>query len=339
MLDIILQILSVMGIILLVLLCIAIALLLLVLFFPVSYRISGKKDAETLSLSAGADWLFGLLRFRFAYPEPGRLTVKLLLITLFETGISEQEKKAAEKEKSKETKEERTEEHSDTTGQTGAGTAENTENKASAQSPLENRKENQEENKEENSNQGSDRISKKFEKIKFTICSTYDKIKKIWENISYYVSLLQEEETHLLFSHAVKRLGRVFRNILPRKLKANLLFGTGAPDTTGYAFGVYAMFSPVLGPGVIVTPDFERPVLEGDLMATGYITSVVLVWQFLRVVLDRKLWRFIDKLKKGREPEDTSGAGTKEEKDTRRRGADRNKEQKKEKHRKKKHGK
>ena len=227
MLDIILQILSVLGIILLVLLCIIIVFLLLVLFFPVSYRISGKKDAETFSLFAGADWLFGLLRVRFEYPEPGRLTVKLLWSTLYDTGASKQEEKATEKGKKEDS-----ESHSDTVTQTDADTTKNTGSKEPLHGTPENHEQKHEENHEEET-QSSNRILEKIEKIKFTICSTYDKIKKIWENISYYVLLLQEEETHLLFSHTMKRLRKVFKNILPRKLKVKLLFGTGAPDTTG----------------------------------------------------------------------------------------------------------
>lgn len=341
MLDIILQILPVLGIILLVLLCIIIVFLMLVLFFPVSYKISGKKDAEAFSLSAGANWLFGLLRVRYAYPEPGNLTVKLLWIMLYDSGTVEHEEKAADKEKAKEktkqknkdkTKEKtevisekRSENHSDTVSQTTAGNTENTgktsntentsntEESKSTNAPRKDQSQESSENHEGEDYRGSSWISEKFEKIKFTICSAYDKIKKIWENISYYVFLLQEEETHLLFYHAMKRIGRVFRHIRPRKLRVNVLFGTEAPDTTGYAFGVYGMFSPMLGPGVIVTPDFERAILEGDFDATGTITSVVLVWHFLRVILDKKLWRFIDKLKKGKEPVDTFETETKEE--------------------------
>ena len=118
--------------------------------------------------------------------------------------------------------------------------------------------------------------------------------------------MLQEEEAHLLFSHVTKSVRKILGNIRPRKLKVNILFGTGAPDTTGYAFGVYGMFSPVLGPGVIVTPDFEHAVLEGDFYAAGTITSVVLVWHFLKVIIDKKFWRFINKLKTGGKPVDTS---------------------------------
>lgn len=384
MLDIVLQILPVLGIILLVLLCVIIVFLLLVLFFPVNYKIFGKKDTEDFTLSAKVNWLSGLFRIRYAYPEPGRLTVKILWFMLYDSGTVDRKEKATDKEKDKAKKktkdkgkdkdnsndkaedkaedktkditkdkakdktkaisQKQSEDRPDIVSQAAADNMEDAENienieniasthdtnnadstdnadnedytdninntdntKASRSSDASRKEQSQEssENQAGEDGQGSNRVSEKIEKIKFTICSTYDKIKKIWENITYYVFLLQEEETHLLFSHVMKRVRRILGNIRPRKLRVNILFGTGAPDTTGYAFGVYGMFSPVLGPGVIVTPDFERAVLEGDFYATGTITSVVLVWHFLKVIIDKKFWRFIDKLKTGREPVDT----------------------------------
>lgn len=389
MLDIILQILPVLGIILLVLLCVIIVFLLLVLFFPVSYKISGKKDAEAFSLSARVNWLFGLLRVRYEYPEPGRLTVRILWFRLYDSGTVEHEEKATGKEKEttkgkEKTKEKnkdkakdksndkaepndkaedkidaislkRSEDQSDIISQTAAvnmgnegnvedtgsndnadnsdnaGNADNTDNKDNADNknntdntgnteisrstdvPHKEQSQKSSNSHEGEDGQGSNWVSEKIKKIKFTICNTYDKIKKIWENITYYVLLLQEEETHLFLSPVMRRVRSILRNIRPRKLKVNILFGTGAPDTTGYAFGIYGMLSPALGPGVIVTPDFERSVLEGYFDAAGTVTSIVFVWHFLKVIMDKKFWIFIDKLKAGREPVDTFDIETREE--------------------------
>ena len=148
---------------------------------------------------------------------------------------------------------------------------------------------------------GSDSIIlKKIKKIKYTICSIYDKIKNIWENISYYVELLREEETRQLFSHVVFRLGKILKSIRPRRIRGQLLFGTGSPDTTGYAYGVYGMLSPFLGCRLLVTPDFTRAVLEGDIAVAGHITVFTILWNGLKVLLDKKFRRFVQKMKAGR---------------------------------------
>ncbi len=87
MLTIVLRILSIFGIILLVLLAAAAVFLLLVLFVPVTYRISGAKDAEGFRVSARVRWLLGLVRVRCDYPVPGYLVAKVFLFTLYKTKI------------------------------------------------------------------------------------------------------------------------------------------------------------------------------------------------------------------------------------------------------------
>ena len=101
MLDVVLQILSVLGIILLVLLGLLLAVMLFTLFFPVIYRVSGEGNGKDFSLDAKASWLFGLLRVRFAYPDPGKFKVKALWFTVFDSEEASSETKTGENEKSK----------------------------------------------------------------------------------------------------------------------------------------------------------------------------------------------------------------------------------------------
>lgn len=302
MLDILLQILSVLGILLLVVLGVLAAAVLLVLFFPVTYRADGKKNVEELALRARANWLFGLVRVRYSYPEPGTVTVKLLWFTLFKAE-KDPVKPKTDSVKEDLVKEERAEDEQSTKTGDDAGEKEGkkslreTENTTPKETPEETSGETSEETSEDTSESKGSKFLRKIEKIKYTIIGTYDKIRKMWKNISYYAELLREEETRLLFSHAMLRLWKILKSIRPRKLRADLLFGTGAPDTTGYVFGVYAALSPTLGPYVAVTPDFERAVLQGEFEAAGHIMAAVLLWHALRIVLDRRLWRLLDKLK------------------------------------------
>lgn len=292
MLDIFLQILSVVGILLLVIIGLLLVVVLLVLFFPVTYRVSGKKTVDELTVKAKADWLFGLLRMRYTYPEPGKMRVKLLWFTIYESG-----EEAA--------KDEKTEENKAGEEKAGKKMAENTasadtEPSAEQKDTLKEEKDKPDTAKEEQehpNNMDGSWISQKFKKIQYTIRSIYDKIKEIWQNISYYKELFRDSETKLLLSHVILRLRKVVKSLRPRKLKAEILFGTGAPDTTGYVYGIYAMLMPMFGPSVLVTPDFQRAVFEGDFQASGFTTLVVLIWQVLRVVMDKRLKQFMDKLK------------------------------------------
>lgn len=298
MLDVILQILSVLGIILLVLLAVLITALLLVLFFPVLYCVQGRKDTEHIELAVRADWLLGLLRLRYAYPEPGKLTVKVLWITVFDSSDKREDGEDREDREEEEKQEAPTavtsSEVTETEDEPVPKSLEQTEEKQSKKESYDRESEALDESKQKSFT----KISEKIAKLKYTILTIYDKIKRIWQNISYYRELLNDKDTKLLLSHAKLRLCKIIKSIRPRKLEADIFFGTGAPDTTGYVYGVYGMLMPFLGSYVVVTPDFQQAVLEGSFRASGHITLAVLLWQVMRIALDKKLWQLLNKLKR-----------------------------------------
>lgn len=142
------------------------------------------------------------------------------------------------------------------------------------------------------------RLRDAYEKIKYTILKICGKIKDILEHADYYKELLKEEETHLLFGDARIRILKVIKSIRPRKVKADIRFGTGSPDTTGYALGIYGMLSAFLGKNINVTPDFEEAVLEGEIFLAGRITAFILLMNIGQLFLDRRLRTFIKRLKR-----------------------------------------
>ena len=144
-----------------------------------------------------------------------------------------------------------------------------------------------------------DKILNLYHRFRYTISHLCATIKKLKGQADYYLALLQEEETRQLFSHVKLRLFKVFRSIRPRKIKGHVTFGTGSPDTTGYGMAVYGMLSPLLGKDILVTPDFEEACLYGEVRLKGHITIGVLLFQGLRLLLDKKLRRFIKKMKQG----------------------------------------
>ena len=335
MLSIFVKILSILGILLLCLLGLAVLVLLLVLFFPICYRITGEKNADATTAHIRIRWLFGLLRVCFDYPEPAKALVKFLPFTVFESGkatgenkgkTSDQDKALAKKQakpkaQAAKMQAEKTQENelpaagnAETEKKDARAEADNAEPKTwendssdaakndsmtaeTEAAPKEDTADNDPSGAEEKKVFG---FFKKFEKIKYTIRSIYDKIRKIWENISYYVELLREEETKRLFDHAVFRLGKILKSIRPRHVRGSFLFGTGSPDTTGYAYGIYGIFSPLLGDELAVTPDFSRAVLEGDLYISGHITVFTILWNGLKVLFDKNMRRFVRKMKAGR---------------------------------------
>ena len=323
------KVLSIVGAVLLAILALSLAGFLVFLFFPFTYRVSGSKDASGIRLAVKVNWLFGLFRVRFGYPEPGRLTVKALWFALFDSRIppDPQEGEGGRKRRGKKKKSgkkksgkmdsggkrsdgKRSDRKASDGKRPGSGPAALPERAApperadlpSGADPADGPADRPEERAGEGAASGSfdrepqestEKFSKKIQTIKYTICSSDDKIKKIWKNISYYIELLQEENTKQLAAHAMQRAVKVMKSAGPKHVRIELVFGTGSPDTTGYLYGGYCVLASALGAGFWVTPDFERRIFEGEFEAAGRVTVWVLAVNGLKLLFDRKLRVFL----------------------------------------------
>ncbi len=290
-----LKILSILGIVLLVLLGILLVLILLILFMPIVYKINALKNETELKANGMIQWLFGLVRVKYAYPEPGTLIVKLLCFTVYDSGkvvvsksegvreihdtsenVSQNKDEYIKKDIKKETVK-NTEHTTEHTIENTTHTADDESNTTEQKGILE-------------------KLFAKYEKIKYTIKKIYDKIKHILENLSFYRDLFQEQETKQLLSYAGKKLGKVWLHVRP-KIKADITFGAASPDTTGYVYAGYGMISYQLGKDVCVTPDFTRQVLQGSIQLKGHITMFTVLINVLAIALDKRLRVLIGRIK------------------------------------------
>ena len=289
MLTILFKILSILGILLLILLGIALVVILLVLFFPVCYKMSGKKNAEEMQFAAKIKWLFGLVRVSYSYPVPGKLLAKVLFFTVYDSSAEKKNSAPGEDTHTAPNKDITTL-LSDDTDMAKTDTATDTEASADAKTSVE-------ENTPGPQQETSGKIAGFFEKIRYTIRKICDKIKYILKNISFYRELWNDPDTKGLLQHAGKRIGHILKRLRPRKLKMNACIGTGSPDTTGYLYGIYGMILPKLGKGVCITPDFEQAILEGDFKASGHFTVACVLFHSARLLLDKRLQQLKHKIR------------------------------------------
>ncbi|MBR1771160.1 MAG: DUF2953 domain-containing protein [Lachnospiraceae bacterium] len=315
MLTVVLQILKIIGLILLVLLGLILFVLLLVLFMPIVYRVQAKQEPsfEKPQISVKVRWLFGLLRGRFLYPDPGNIVVKVLFFTVYDSAREHAEDTTdtagAEDTVGMETTTDTADaadaeatamtEVSPEAGPTPAGSAQATESPAADQpSSAENSTPAADTADSAEAAQSlDDKIETKIEKIKYTFHSTCDKIKDVRENVSHYKEIWDDPDTQAFLRHALKRVGRILKGLRPRKLQADVRFGTGSPDTTGYVFAVYGMLSPYLGRHCLLTPDFDEAVVEGEALIAGHVMICQILWQALLLILDRKFWKLLSAAK------------------------------------------
>jgi hypothetical protein len=287
MLTVLLSILKFIGIFLLCIIGLVLALVLLLLLSPITYRLEGESRDEQIKGGARGTYLFGLIRFSFIYPEPGKFSLKVLWIDLMnrkEKGTKEisESKPAANPDPT--TSEESEERKPDTD-----------------EIPLASEKEPALTMSEESTDEAiGETDPKKEEKKKFDPEALWRKIKEkglrlqskakiLLQEYHFYQNLLEDEDTQKLLKNGKKHLFKILKVMFPRKAHLEGRFGSGSPDTTGYVFGIYTLFASRFDGGSYLEPDFDEKVMEGELRAKGYFNLWVIGWHVICVLLDKRL--------------------------------------------------
>lgn len=276
--SVILKILSILGIILLCLLAFVLLTVLLVLFCPVVYRGGGTARPGEYQAWFRFRWLLGLVQGTFTYPEDGRLRIKALWLTIYDSGGKRKSEESTEEQ------EPQTEEKS------------REEQKPQESQPVE---KDQEEQKPQES-QPEEKSPEKQNAADREQTPQSQKISDLKEKLQFYLGIVRDEDNQALVKYALDRLCSVIKSIRPRYLRAEAVAGLGEPDLTGYAYGIYWAVKPFLGKKcrVDITPDFERRILEGEVFLRGRITAAVLLYHVCKVLLDKRLRQLLDQLKK-----------------------------------------
>lgn len=303
MISVLLTVLKVLGILILSLLGIVIAALFLVLFIPVRYQAYGERKLENelpFEVKVKAAWLLHLLNVRFLYPKEAYIRVRIGCFTIFRSDRRTKEKPPENtKEKTGKKAEEKSDEKSE----------EKTEDK-SVEKSKEKESVSEEKNFETNTKEAEapeeeptwQKFFRKFlnllKNLRYTITQICDKIKKIVKNIKYYIEVISSAEFKRAFGLCSGQAGVLLRHICPKKIKGSLRIGTGDPASTGQVLAVYGILYPFLGNQIMVTPDFEQQIIEGELFIKGSITLFRLVKCAWIIYFDKDIRRVINMLKR-----------------------------------------
>lgn len=285
--QIFLQILSIIGIVLLCIIGLILFLAGLVLFVPIRYRVKIKKETEVIA-QIHFTWLLHFLHVNYHYPMPGEIVLKILGIPVWKSRFQEKNTGAEAVTAESEIPENKETENKAAENNTEARKTEETEKQRTAENPKE--------KPEKSAGAEIETKSGALQKIWFKIKRICVKIKKIFKDFEYYKDLLQKKENRLLFERCKRRASKLLKHLKPDKLQAEVYFGTGEPDTTGYLMGFYGMLLPLLGKDICVTPDFEQRVLEGRVYGKGRITLFYVLYQGARIYFDEGLHRLIENI-------------------------------------------
>lgn len=289
-LNVVLWLLSFLGITLLIILGIIIVALLAVLFVPIRYKGDCSKNSLKTQTQIRINWLLHIIRVYVDYEKKFVIKAYVFFIRIYDSG-NPGKKKSKKNERVKETKdikEAKEAKEADKTFEDNPGEALNVNKSKQAGAKTAKKK--------------KQSVLEKIRNIlKNIICkckAVCDKIKSIVNNINYYCTILKEEETGKIFRRVIHRLVKVLKCIRPRKLKANITVGTGSPDTTGYIMALAGIMYPCLGKNINITADFDNTILEYDIKFKGHITLFIIIVQILKLYTDREIRILISRLKR-----------------------------------------
>ena len=110
--------------------------------------------------------------------------------------------------------------------------------------------------------------------------------------------VLIKDNTRAAFLVVKKRMGKLFRTILPRKFNLKLTYGLNNPAYTGFVLGLYEMFIFYLGRSIELNPVFDDTAFDFDLRLKGRIIPIVMLTQLIAVVLNKNCRRFISDIRR-----------------------------------------
>lgn len=301
MVHILLLILKIIGIILLAVL----GLVLLLLFFPITYVGKIEVNEKNISYRIRVGWLFHLLHVGVKGTNADyRGAIRIFGIPL--KGLKNSGDKEKKKKSKKSTKKNHKEEQS-LIKESDDGLKESKEDH-SPKDPVEQTSLNENiiSENEEKTNKDS-KIKIFFNKIKEFFIKIKDQIKEITQKAEGIGNKLIElknfitaKTTKRAYNYGKKMVFKLLRHLKPRRIKADVTFGLEQPDATGKMLGYIAVaFSTLrINPKRIqISPDFEQKIIKGHAVIKGHLILGIVLLYCLKFYFNKDIHRIIKKYK------------------------------------------
>lgn len=298
------------GITLLAIVLILFLLLAALLFVPIRYRVSGRLEEDGAGARASLHWLLHIVSATVTLEKKHRSVVRIFGIPVYDNlRPKKQRQQKKQRRRKKQAKQERASEmpkHADTVT---LNVSEQvmlsepvmaSEPKAMSESLKKSKQAGRFWKLRQKLRAFLKRFLQLFQKlirlprnILKKLQKAREKTEKWKETIAAYREFLEREEFKCAFALCKKQLFRIWKNIRPKKLKAEIYFGFEDPAVTGQILAYAGMLYPILGKDIKIRPDFEKTILEGRLFTKGRITLFVLLRVFLILYFDKNIKRLI----------------------------------------------
>lgn len=337
--GVVLSILKIIGIVLLSVIGLALLLSLLMVLWPFSYRIKAYKEEDEFDVAVRILWLLGLVTATVNYNREAWIKIRVFGIPVYKFRIWPTEEKTAETpELSSEENDNMpagSEVHSNDETDVQSNKTDLTDDYVSESEFFDDSfeesemisDEDLEREIEEIINDGSDEAFEKLpflkkvkafiEKIKEFILKCrqkcynikdsiqqfVEKAKRIYKDIRFYVKVIQHPSVKPAWNKIWKNIKRMLKHIRPRRIKANIEYGSGDPASTMKVYGYYCMIYPYYGKKIKFTPDMENKVLNLDAKISGHFQMLQMMlvgWSIFTDKHIRRIYRLIRRKQEGK---------------------------------------
>ncbi len=134
-----------------------------------------------------------------------------------------------------------------------------------------------------------------------------EKVGQVLEKGEKLQAFLQDPANHRSAKLILRQIKKILRHLLPRKGKAQIVFGLEDPYQMGQILSAAAFLYPFTHDILTLSPVFDEKCLEGEISIKGYIRIGTMLGYVLRLLFDQnirqQLWRLIRpsrRKKKGR---------------------------------------
>lgn len=300
MLHIILLILKIIGIIIAVILGLAVALLLIVLFVPVRYVIDAGCHDKKLKAHVKVTWIMHIFRGVISYDEELFYSIKALWFNIYSSDAESKKEKRPKKNTENNTKEKNTKnkhidaiedkadnavskDKQDGVEKAGLEEADCIQKKLSLEKSYDEVKESDEKSTiEENGKLHTlvNKIKNVYYKIKAFIRRAIDTVKAALNKSQAAADTIKHKYTEIrnkvtdpenieLVRFLWTQIKAVMNIIKPAKYNINIRYGFEDSATTGWVAVRLAVLYGLMGMDVSIIPDFDNSIFEGDIYMKG----------------------------------------------------------------------
>ncbi len=293
-------------------------LLLIILFWPIFYRIEADYHGK-FKAKASVSYLFHLIRANFTY-EDGKplLKAKVLFFTVYkndfsDSGEDEEEEKdnidldddaldaldqqLSEESTASDTSEKDTIPEEEEFDELNAElTDEEIEEFMNQDLPKKKRKRKKKgffKELKANIQKIIQKCKEKWYSIKERYQTTKEKVEYFHKRVQYYYRVLHHKSMKPAFEMVKKTLKGLFRHIKPYYLRAKIYYGADDPADTAKAVIAYSAIYPYFRKQIRFNANFQEKVFEADFLAKGRIQIFRIVFLVLRAYFNKHIHKMI----------------------------------------------